>query len=324
MSRFESFLSSQFEDYISYRHQLGYDTKGLKWVLRTLDRHLLKKKAQPADLTPAFFLNLQAGLQAQSKSVNRLLSTTRMFFNYLVRKDVCQENPLKDIPLLPEERFIPFVFSPAQIDRLLEALGRSLRQEPPYFVKELGIYLAILLLARCGMRIYEPLRLKRHHFRADDNTLYIEKTKFKKDRLIPIPGAVAVEITNYLAVRRSLWGADANPYLLAASPQKPFYDYLIRPRFHQAVGDIGLSCPRQTIGTTNIGSPTPHSLRHSFAVNALKRITEQGRSPQHALPVLAAYLGHCEYKHTTQYLKVLDAAHRHNLVTFIQTHAHRP
>ena len=247
-----------------------------------------------------------------------------MFFDYLVRKDVCQDNPLKDIPLSAEERFIPFVFSPAQIDRLLEALGRSLRREPTYFVKELGIYLAILLLARCGMRIYEPLRLKRHHFRADDNTLYVEKTKFKKDRLIPIPRAVAVEITNYLAVRQSLWGADDNPYLLAASPQKPFYDYLIRPRFHQAVGDSGLSCPRQTIGTTNIGSPTPHSLRHSFAVNTLKRITETGRSPQHALPVLAAYLGHCEYKHTTKYLKLLDANHRHNLVAFIQTQAHRP
>ncbi len=324
MSPFESFLSEQFEDYIAYRHQLGYDTKGLQWVLRTLDRHLLRKKAEPADLTPAFFLTLQAGLQTQSKSVNRLLSTTRMFFNYLVRKDVCQDNPLKDIPLLAEERFIPFVFSPAQIDQLLETLGRSLRREPMYFVKELGIYLAILLLARCGMRIYEPLRLKRYHFRADDHTLYVEKTKFKKDRLIPIPGAVAVEITNYLAVRQSLWGADDNPYLLAASPKKPFYDYLIRPRFHQAVGDIGLSCPRQTIGTTNIGSPTPHSLRHSFAVNTLKRITEQGRSPQHALPVLAAYLGHCEYKHTTKYLKLLDASHRHNLVAFIQTHAHRP
>jgi len=40
--------------------------------------------------------------------------------------------------------------------------------------------------------------------------------------------------------------------------------------------------------------------------------------------VLAAYLGHCEYKHTTKYLKVLDANHRHHLVTFIQTQAHRP
>ena len=55
MSPFESFLSGQFEDYIAYRHQLGYDTKGLQWVLRTLDRHLLKKKAEPADLTLGLF-----------------------------------------------------------------------------------------------------------------------------------------------------------------------------------------------------------------------------------------------------------------------------
>jgi site-specific recombinase XerD len=138
MSRFESFLSEQFEAYIAYRQHLGYDTKSLLWVLRTLDRHLLEKKPAPTDLTPAFFLSLQAGRKLQRKSINRLLSTTRMFFDYLVRKDVCQDNPLKDIPLLAEERFIPFVFSPAQIDQLLAAVCRSLRQEPRCFVKELG------------------------------------------------------------------------------------------------------------------------------------------------------------------------------------------
>jgi len=33
MSRFESFLTEQFEDYIAYRHQLGYDTKGLQTAI---------------------------------------------------------------------------------------------------------------------------------------------------------------------------------------------------------------------------------------------------------------------------------------------------
>jgi len=292
MSRFESFLAPQFEDYMAYRHQLGYDTHSLRWVLKTVDRYLITQNAGSSDLTPAFFLTLRANLRTQYKSINRVLSTTRMFFQYLLRKDHCQDNPLKDIPLLPEERFIPFIFSPTQIDELLAAVCHRLRKSPNHFVKDLGIYLAILLLARCGMRIYEPLRLQRHHFRADDNTLYIEKTKFKKDRIIPIPKAVAAEITNYLAVRRILWGTDANPYLLAASKEKSFYDELIRRRFHQAVSDIGLKCRRQTIGNTNIGAPTPHSLRHSFAANTLKRIKEQGKSAQHALPVLAAYLGH--------------------------------
>ncbi len=106
--------------------------------------------------------------------------------------------------------------------------------------------------------------------------------------------------------------------------KKPFYDGLIRRRFHQAVSDIGLKRPRQTIGNTNIGAPTPHSLRHSFAVNTLKRIKDQGKSAQHALPVLAAYLGHSEYKHTAKYLKLLDAEHRHQLVNFISTQRHNP
>ena len=324
MSRFESFLAQQFEDYMAYRHQLDYDTQNLRWVLKTVDRYLVTQNAAAGDLTPAFFLSLRASLRTQNKSINRVLSTTRMFFQYLLRKEYCQHNPLKDIALLPEERFIPFIFSPPQIEQLLAAACRRLRKNANHFVKDLGIYLAILLLARCGMRIYEPLRLKRHHFRPDDNTLYIEKTKFKKDRLIPIPKAVAAEITNYLAVRRILWGTDANPYLLAASKQKAFYDELIRGRFHQAVSDIGLKCPRQTIGNTNIGAPTPHSLRHSFAANTLKRIKAQDKSPQHALPVLAAYLGHSEYKHTAKYLKMLDAQHRHNLVNFINTQKHHP
>jgi integrase len=245
-------------------------------------------------------------------------------FEYLVRIEYCPDNPLRDIPWLPEKNYIPFIFAPAQIEQLLAAVCRCLRKTSKYFLQDLGCYLAILLLARCGMRIYEPLRLQLHHFRDDDNTLYIEKTKFKKDRLIPIPKSVAAEITNYLAVRRMLWGTDANAYLLAISKEKPFYDELIRRRFHQAVGDIGLKCPRQTIGNTNIGAPTPHCLRHSFAVNTLKRIKAQGKSAQHALPVLAAYLGHSEYKHTAKYLKLLDAEHRHQLVNFINTQKQGP
>jgi len=324
MNRFESFLAQQFEDYMTYRRQLGYDTDNLRWALKTVDRYLVAQNAGPEDLTPAFFLGLRAAVRIQNKSINRLLCCTRKLFEYLVRIEYCRENPLRDIPWLPEEHFIPFIFSPAQIEQLLAAVCRCLRKNAKDFVQDLGSYLAILLLARCGMRISEPLRLKLHHLRTDDNTLYIEKTKFKKDRLIPIPKAVAAEITNYLAVRRMLWGTDANAYLLAISKEKPFYNEFIRHRFHQAVGDIGLKRPRQTIGNTNIGAPTPHCLRHSFAVNTLKRIKAQGKSPQHALPVLAAYLGHSEYKHTAKYLKLLDAEHRHHLVNFINTQRHNP
>ena len=91
----------------------------------------------------------------------------------------------------------------------------------------------------------------------------------------------------------------------------------MRSVFHQAVSDIGLEQPRQITGNLNISCPTPHSLRHSFAVNTLKSVKERRRSAQNALPVLATYMGHSEYKHTIKYLKFLDAYQRLGLVNFV-------
>ena len=70
----------------------------------------------------------------------------------------------------------------------------------------------------------------------------------------------------------------------------------------------------------NFSAPTPHSLRHSFAVNTLRRIKKRGKSPQNALPVLATYMGHSEYKHTMKYLKVVDAEQRQGLADFVGSH----
>ncbi len=74
---------------------------------------------------------------------------------------------------------------------------------------------------------------------------------------------------------------------------------------------------RSPILRTFFAPPTPHSLRHSFAVNTLKQIKERGDCPQHALPVLAAYMGHLIYKYTAKYLKFIDAEQRQELLDFV-------
>jgi len=86
--------------------------------------------------------------------------------------------------------------------------------------------------------------------------------------------------------------------------------------FVKALKDIGLDQPRRVVGNVNFNQPTPHSLRHSFAVGTLLRIKQRRESAQNALPVLAAYMGHCEYKYTSVYLRVTDALSRKHLVDF--------
>jgi integrase len=225
-------------------------------------------------------------------------------------------NPLRDIPALKENTIVPFVFCPEQVDQLLSLICSRIRKTKGRFLTDLALYLSVLLLARCGMRISEPIGLLHHHYRREDATIYIEKTKFRKDRLIPVPKDVITQIENYLSVRQALRHHDDNPYLLAGRKHKPLSDSQVRYLFRKALKDVGLDQPRRVLGNVSFSQPAPHSLRHSFAVNTLKRIKERGQSAQNALPVLAAYMGHSDYKHTSVYLRVADALSRENLVDF--------
>ena len=316
MKPFESFLSTQLNEFLTYRESLGYTMGRRRSHLLAFDRYLKETDANWNSFKPSFFLQMRADLDKGPRHTNQILIIARLFFQFLLRRGYIEENPLQDVPLLKENVSIPFLFSPEQTDQLLAALCKRIRRKESLFLSDLSMYLAILLLARCGMRISEPLRLMRQHYRRDDRTLYIEKTKFKKDRLIPVPKAVITEIENYLCVRRHLKPDDKNPYLLAGKNQAPLKPEQVRYVFRNGLKKMDLDQGRHVIGNMNFSQPTPHSLRHSFAVNTLIRIKNKGQSPQRTLPVLAAYMGHSEYKYTSVYLKVADAQSRKTLVDF--------
>lgn len=316
MKKFESFLTPYLNEYLLYRQNLGYSIKVSRSHLLIFDHYLRKTNADWDSLKPFFFLDMRANIDMEPRSVNRVFSSVRVFFHFLLRREKVKENPLQDIPPLKENGIIPFVFSPIQTEQLLKAVSDRVGRSEKHLLMDLALYVVILLLARCGMRISEPLKLMRNHYRREDGTLYIEKTKFKKQRLIPVPKEAIIEIENYLSVRRTFQPYDLNPYFLAGEKQAPIRAEQVRYVFRNSLKKIDLDQGRQVIGNMNFSQPTPHSLRHAFAVNTLIRIKKKGQSPQRALPVLAAYMGHSEYKYTSVYLKVADAQSRKNLVDF--------
>lgn len=278
---------------------------------------MIQEKADLSDLNSSLLLSFRDSLDVDPGTVNKIFIHLRGFFDYLVRMEILVGNPAKDIPPVTERSYIPFVFSPEQIDSLLNAVRQNISRYDEYdFLKNLASYMVILLMARCGLRISEPVRLKYHHYRQDERTLYIEKTKFNKDRLIPVPEKTAVELENFISVRNTVIHGEKNIHLFAVDAGSGISVNHIYPRFHRAVRNIGLSQPKRIIANTVFGNPIPHSLRHSFAINTLKAVKERGGSPQNALPILAAYLGHTDYRYTMKYLKVIDSEHRKGLVDF--------
>lgn len=323
MKPFESFLAEQIEHYLAYRQSRGYALWPARSYLLTFDHYLKQTKADWNSLTPGFFLQMRATLHLEPHTINSFVSAVRIFFQFLVRRGYLNESPLRDIPPLQENTVVPFIFSPEQVDQLLTQLSSSIRKTKGCFLTDLAIYLSILLLARCGMRISEPINLRREHYRPEEATVYIERTKFKKDRLIPVPKEVITQIENYLSVRQALKRRDDNPYLLAGRRHKPLSDAIVRYVFHEAVKHLGWHQPRRVLGNVIFKQPTPHSLRHAFAVNTLLQIKARGRSPQNALPILAAYMGHVHFMHTSVYLRVVDAQSRKNLVDFALWHTRK-
>jgi integrase/recombinase XerD len=320
MKPFESFLAPLMEEFLIYRKTLGYEIRQFRSHLGIFDRYIAENNSEPEVFSPDFFLEMRANLKIQPSSVNTAISAARTFFKFLVRRGYYKDNPLQDIPQLKKHTIVPFIFTPEQTDQLLEAMCKRFHKTKRRFLRDLAVYVALLLLVRCGMRINEPLRLRREHYRSDDRTIYIEKTKFSKDRLLPVPRMVAQQIENYLSVRKSLIRNDQSPFLLMQGNQRPLSNAQVRYWFHKIVKDIGVDQPKRVIGNVNFLQPTPHSLRHTFAVYTLLKIKERGGAPQNALPLLATYMGHSEYKYTSVYLRVTDALSRKQLVDFSLWH----
>ena len=317
MKKYKSFLAQHLEEFFHYRRELGYVNKSLGSQLQAFDTYILEHAAGFEDLTPAFFLEFREKISGSPANVNNLIGTTRNFFAYLLRYGHVDHNPVQDLPAKTEKAFIPFIFSPQQTEDLLQAVLDQMRRTKKHFLIDLGTYTALVLMARCGLRISEPLRLELTQYDPRQGTLFIYKTKFHKDRLIPLPRKVKDHLDNFLSLRKIM--CPESPYLLPGF-RKGLRDQQIYPVFYKAIREIGIKAPRKVIGNMVFGSPTPHSLRHSFAVNTLKAAKERDQDPQAVLPVLSVYMGHSKYRYTALYLKVLDAQRRQGFVDFAVSH----
>jgi len=316
MNCFKSFLAEHMAAFVEYRLQLGYSIKPMVFHLKIFDRYVVEKNTTWASFNPSFFLEFRAGLDYENRSKNMGFRAIKMFFNFLIRKDLIQENPLLEIAQLPKNQIVPFIFSPEETDLLINGVIKLMSRTERSYLGDFSAYISFLLMARCGLRISETLNLLKTNYMPEERTIYIEKTKYKKDRLIPIPKAVVAEINNLLNLRQLFFDKEDNPLLLVKRNQTKLSKSYMEQRFKEVIKYINLDQPRKVIGTTNFCGPSHHSLRHSFAVNTLKRIKLQGKSPQNALPVLATYMGHSEYRYTTKYLKVLDAENRRQMLDF--------
>jgi integrase len=287
-SRFARYLT----DYIDLRRRLGFKLESQAAVLRRLDTYVHRRRYR-GQLTQAFVLAFATASSTVSRTECwRRYQFVRHFTEYLSAFD--PTTPRLDPKALRNvnERPPVHVYTEIEIGRLLrEARGVS----PKHPVRGVTLHAMIGLAASTGLRIGEVVRLDNGDVDLERGVLTIRRTKFKKDRLVPIHPTVATMLRGYVIEREAACRRSRSPAFFVSMRSGRFARNTIEGAFKVVAVRAGLRRP------TGKG-PSFHGLRHRFAVRRLIAWYEDGVDVQGMLPTLATYLGHARYSDTAYYL----------------------
>ena len=288
-------LQERLKDYVDLRQVLGMPLGKRAAVLNDFVAFVeVHCDSQP--VTAQLSLDWLDAYSAQRKLTNLSghLSLVRQFLMYVSSSIDGTEVP--DIGLLAaRRRGKPFVFTPAEVEAMLKAAG-SMGPVGSFFPMALKATLGVM--ACTGLRVSEALKLNREQVMPKTNpaALVILESKFQKSRLVPLHPTAAKQLSIY-AEHRELLGYSrfTSAFFVSRCGVRLSYPEL-RKAFRTIMEQLDLK-PR---GGSR--QPTLHSLRHTFAVNRLRRWNEENVDVRARLAHLATYLGHVDIRETYWYL----------------------
>ncbi|MFV0537634.1 MAG: site-specific tyrosine recombinase XerD [Dysgonomonas sp.] len=191
-------------------------------------------------------------LGINARSVARIISGIKSFYNFLVLDGYMQTDPTELLETPKIGLKLPTVLSLDEIESLMSVIDLS--------VKEGQRNRAILeTLYSCGLRISELTRLKFSDLFFDEGFIKVEG-KGSKQRLVPVSHTAINEINKYLYYRREMKIKKGNEDVLFLSNRgTPISRIMV---FHFIKEYAAMAGIKKTI--------SPHTFRHSFATHLLE------------------------------------------------------
>lgn len=315
------FLSTEIEDYLQLKRSLGRDYSREATILHHFDAFIGGSYPSVPNINGEMFTAWSATLEHLSPTVRR--NYMRIVRNFCLYRQRSHPDSFVPDPLgfpANHQKLRPYILSESDIARLLDAC-RYLQLSSRSPLRSENLRLGILLLFTAGLRRSELLNLTLGDFNSEEGTLLIRATKFHKSRILPLSPSVSAELKAYLALRKE----KRLPMETTSS--------LLWNRYgsHEGKGYTGtglarnwqLLCMALEISTDKGKPPRIHDLRHSFAVNALKRCYVSGEDVQVRLPFLSTYMGHVSIASTHYYLPFVEEISSEASQRFLQRFGQR-
>ena len=214
-------------------------------------------------------------------------NAVRGFARYLHASDPRHEVP--PVKLIPYHTFRhePYIYSDKEVTALIEA-AHSIRH--PF--KVITYTTLFGLLAVTGMRLGEALALDVDDVDYNDAVLTIRDSKFQKSRQLPLHSTTRDVLRAYAHKRNEFISRPRGPSFLMSTTGTRLISQNVHATFWKLLQKAGLYERR----------PRIHDLRHSFAVNTIRRWYEAGLDVEPRVASLSTYLGHVNPTSTYWYL----------------------
>jgi site-specific recombinase XerD len=292
--------------YITHKRALGHRFLTEEAVLRSFCRAVGEGSLASVQAEPVLaFLNGNGPVTGYWVKKYHVLSG---FYRFALARGFVSSVPLPhSIPRLDAPAFVPYIYSHAELKRLLDAVPAACTGRVPI---DAYVFRALLfLLYGAGLRISEAISLHIVDVDLDQARLIIRGTKFYKTRLVPLGKDLTQVMTEYVGQRNKRHsGAADTPFFCfrdGASLSKSAAQSTFR-RLRAAAGVVREGGQRQ--------QPRLHDLRHSAAVHRLVAWYRSGADLHDLLPKLATYLGHVNLSATQHYLTMTpDLLHEASL-----------
>jgi integrase len=281
-------LADHLDRYLAVRRSVGYRLEEHGRVLPEFVRFAQAKGETTVRTQTAI---VWAGGASSDGQRGRRLSMVRGFARYLVAFDATTEVPPPGLHPSPV-RSTPHIYTEAEIARLMRLAG-ELRPAP------FGATMQTLigLMAASGLRPGEIRRLDRAHVDLAGGQLTVWHSKSGRSRRLPLHPSTVNALADY-SIRRDLAHPEAREEAFFLGPSGA--------RLTSAVMSAAFrKLRRRALIVTGFGQRPAvlGDLRHTFAVSALLSWHQAGMDVQRQLPVLSAYLGHLNPRHSYWYLE---------------------
>jgi site-specific recombinase XerD len=304
MSDLQSPLAAPIRAFLVHHRALGkrFDTE--ESALRLLDHYLMDQGIESLEaITPALLEQfLRSRPRTRPRSYNHLLNVLQRLFRWLQTQEMLVPSPLRSRPRPSTSQRIPFLFEPAQVQRLL-TLAAQLPDRPHSHRRGITYRMIFALMYALGLRVGEIARLCRQDVDWGRRYLIIRQSKFAKSRWVPFGPHVGQALRDYLLL------LSQDPDTAELSPTDPLFS--LAKDGHQAIYAKTISrtfqrlLPKLALAVgPGVAPPRLHCLRHSFAVATLLRWYRSGIDPAARLNYLSAFLGHVNPTSTAVYLTI--------------------